>query len=346
MDRLMVYPGAIPLDTDVLSVERNVMKALGWLTQATMGTGTGVIGLPCNPTVPASMTVNVGPGAIWAQAQIDQASFGSLPADASPLMKMGILSEAAGTNFTLTPPATSGQSINYLIEAAFEETDAAPVVLPYVNPANPAQPFTGPDNAGTPQNTVRAQLVDLQMKAGVAANTGTQVTPNVDAGYVGLYVITINFGQTSIIAADISQFSGAPFNRPPFACLTGNANQPFAVGLPTQPNEAVALSQFNGSSTSQPLNPGCSISIGVPNANGAPVYIQSLFLGNTIAYGQWVPFANPFPNNCYAIAASDGGGGDHTVVACNYNRFGTYIYAVYGGNTQQVTAAQFMAIGD
>lgn len=244
MDRLMVYPGAIPLDTDVLSVERNVMTSLGWLMQAALGTGTGVVGLACNPTVPASMTVNIGPGALWAQAVIDQSSFGSLPADSSPLMKMGSLPEAAGTNFTLSAPQNSGQSINYLIEAAFEETDSDPVVLPYVNPANPSQPYTGPDNSGTPQNTVRAQSVALQLKAGVAANTGTQTTPDVDEGYVGLYVITVNFGQTAITAADIKQYANAPFLGGPFAPLAGNAGQTFAGAPAAQSNQFTTLGQF------------------------------------------------------------------------------------------------------
>lgn len=244
MDRLMVYPGAIPLDTDVLSVERNVMKALGWLAQAMLGTSTGVAGLACTPTIPASMSVNIGPGALWAQAVTDQTNFGSLPADSSPLMKMGILPDAAGTNFTLTAPGSSGQSINYLIEAAFEEIDSNPVVLPYVNPANPSQPFTGPDNTGTPQNTMRVQTVALQLKAGIEANTGTQTTPNVDAGYVGLYVITVNFGQTTITAENISLYPNAPFSTGPFAPLAGNANQPFAVGPATEPAQALQSQQI------------------------------------------------------------------------------------------------------
>lgn len=246
MDRLMVYPGAIPLDTDILSVERNVMEALGWLTQATFGTNTGVVGLACNPTLPASMTVNVGPGALWAQSVIDQNSFGSLPADTSPLMKLGILPEEAGTNFTLTAPTTSGQSINYLIEAAFEESDTNPVVLPYVNPANPSQPYTGPDNSGTPQNTTRVQTIALQLKAGVAANTGTQITPTVDAGYVGLYVITVNFGQTAINAANIVDYANAPFNGGPFAPIAGNAAQTFMGAPAIQTNQFTTLSQFPG----------------------------------------------------------------------------------------------------
>ena len=211
MDRSIVYPGAIPLDSDILTPQRDAMTALGWLLQATMGTASGVVGLPCTPTSPASMVVNVGAGAIWMLEEIDASAYGSLAADTSPLMKLGILPEAAGTNFTLTAPGTSGDSVNYLIEATFSEVDGTPVVLPYVNPANPSQPYSGPANSGTAQNTVRAQTVELQLKAGAAAPTGTQVTPATDTGYVPLYVITVAYGQTTVIAGDIAVATGAPF---------------------------------------------------------------------------------------------------------------------------------------
>lgn len=211
MDRPIVYPGAIPQDTDVLSGQRNTMTALGWLLQSVMGTGAGVSGLACTPTSPASMVVNVGAGAIWALESIDATAYGSLASDTSPLMKMGINPEGAGTNFTLTAPTTSGDSINYLIQAAFSEADGAPVVLPYVNPANPSSPYSGPANSGTAQNTLRTQAVALQLKAGVAAATGTQTTPAVDTGYVGLYVITVAYGQSTVTAGNISVYPGAPF---------------------------------------------------------------------------------------------------------------------------------------
>jgi len=211
LDRIIVQPSAIPLDTDVLNTNRNPMIALGWLLQSVMGTSTGAVGLACTPTVPASLTVNVGAGALWSLEEIDQNAYGSLSADTSPLMKMGINKEAAGTNFTLTAPATSGRSINYLIEASFLEQDGTPVVLPFVNPSNPATPFSGPNNSGAAQNTVRAETVQLQLKAGVAANTGTQTTPATDVGFVPLYVITVNFGQSTITAGGITVAPGAPF---------------------------------------------------------------------------------------------------------------------------------------
>ena len=210
MDRQIVYPGSIPLDTDLLSVQRNAMIAIGYLAQATLGTGTVVDGLPCLPTAPASLTLSVGPGSITSLNVVDSLAFGSLPSDpGDPLVKMGIVTSP--TTFTLLAPAISGQSVNYLLQATLAETDARPVVLPYYNAASPAQPFSGPANDGAPQNTQRLQRVQLQLKPSAPANSGSQITPAVDAGWVGLYIITLNYGQTQITPSSITVFPGAPF---------------------------------------------------------------------------------------------------------------------------------------
>jgi len=210
MDRNIVYPGSIPLDTDVLSVNRNAMVGLGALLRATLGTAPVVDGLACTPTAPASMQVLVGPGSITGLSVVDTLQYGSLAADPTDaLVKMGINLEP--TSFTLTAPTASGQAVNYLIEASFQESDASPVVLPYYNAANPAQPYSGPGNAGTAQNTQRIQRVQFQLKPGAAASGGSQTTPAIDEGWVGLYVITVNYGQTAITAANITALPAAPF---------------------------------------------------------------------------------------------------------------------------------------
>jgi hypothetical protein len=108
MDRNLVYPGSIPLDTDLLNINRNCMVALGYLAQAVLGTGTIVDGLACIPTAPASMTVTIGPGSISLLSVVDTLAYGSLPADTTdPLVKMGI--NLSPTAFTLTAPGTSGR---------------------------------------------------------------------------------------------------------------------------------------------------------------------------------------------------------------------------------------------
>lgn len=210
MDRQIVYPGSIPLDTDLLSTERNVMAAIGYLAQAVLGTGVVADGLACAPTAPPSMTVMVGPGSITQFGALDTTAFGSLPPEpGTPLVRMGI--NLAASSFTLTAPGGSGQAINYLIEASFLEADATPLVLPYYNAANPGQPYSGPGNDGAAQNTQRLQSVQLQVKAGAPGALGSQATPPVDAGWVGLYIVTVTSGQTAIGPGNIAQLPSAPF---------------------------------------------------------------------------------------------------------------------------------------
>ena len=203
MDRIMVYPGGIPLDTDILATNRNTMIALGNLAQMILGSNPVVDGLKCAPTAPASMSVTVSPGSLAQLSVVDVVPYGSLPADTNePLVKVGI--NLSPTTFLLTPPMTPGQSTNYLIEGTFQESDAAPVVLPYYNASNPAQPYSGPTNSGLPQATRRTQQVQLQVKAGIPANTGTQVTPSPDSGWVALYGVTVSYGQVTIDQTSIS----------------------------------------------------------------------------------------------------------------------------------------------
>lgn len=233
MDRSIVYPGSIPLDTDILLPQQRAMVAIGYALRAVMGTATVVDGLACNPTAPASMQVVVSAGSIITEQALESTDFGSVGADlGDTLVKMGI--NVSASTFTLTAPSVSGQSQNYLIQAQFSESDGTPVVLPYVNSSNPSQPFSGPNNSGTPQNTARKQAVALQLKAGAPANAGTQVTPPADTGAVALYVITVNFGQASITAQSISQAPGAPFIKTKLPQLAPLLSPAF-TGAPTAP---------------------------------------------------------------------------------------------------------------
>ncbi len=209
MDRSIVYPGSIPLDTDLLSTNRNAMVALGALLSATLGTSPQIDGLAVSPTVPASLSVVVAPGSITQLTTVDQNAYGSLSADtADALVKMGV--NLASTTFALVAPTTTGQAINYLIEATFQEADVTPVVLPYYNAANPALPYLGPANSGVAQATQRTQRVQLQLKAGAPAVVGSQTTPSVDSGWSGLAVITVAYGQTQITATSITSWPQSP----------------------------------------------------------------------------------------------------------------------------------------
>jgi hypothetical protein len=210
MDRNIVYPGAIPLDTDLLTINRNTMIALGFIMRATLGSQVVADGLACAPSVPASMTVQVGPGSLTQLSVVDTTPYGSLTADNSdPLVKMGI--NVAPQYFELQSPSDSGSSINYLIQACLQESDQNPIILPYYNAANPSQPYSGPTNSGLPQATMRTQSVQLRLKTGVSSTTGTQLIPVVDQGWIGLYVITVSHGQIAIVSSNIIRLATAPF---------------------------------------------------------------------------------------------------------------------------------------
>ncbi len=209
MDRQIVYSGQVPQTTDLLNTNRQTMIALAKLCADLFGTSTVISGLGCVPTTPASMSVTINPGQIYQLANVDGTAYSALPADTThSVLKQGILMDAQ--SFILSAPATAGYSQNYLIQAAYLENDINNVVLPYYNSANPSQAFNGPGGSGNAQPTTRAGQVSLQLVAGTAAATGTQTTPAVTAGYVGLAIITVANGQSTITAANITAYPNAP----------------------------------------------------------------------------------------------------------------------------------------
>lgn len=203
MDRLINYPGQIPLETDLLNTNRNTMIALGKLAGAMLGVSNNIVnGLAVVPTSPAGLTVNVNAGEIYSLQNVDNTAYSSLPADTTDtVVKQGILLQPG--NLSCPAPTTAGFSINYLIEATYQDNDTGSVVLPYYNASNPSQAYNGPNNSGTAQATNRQGKVVLQAKAGIAATTGTQTTPAVDAGYVALAVVTVANGQSTITSGNI-----------------------------------------------------------------------------------------------------------------------------------------------
>jgi hypothetical protein len=216
LDRKIVYPGQIPLETDLLGTNQATMVALGKLSAAMFGTGGMVSGLTVGPNTPAALNVVVAPGEIYQLQNLESAAYSSLPADTThTIVKQGV--QLDSVVLPCPAPATAGFSINYLIEATFVENDVNPVTLPYYNASNPTQAYSGPNNTGASQATARSGQVQLQAKAGVAAATGTQVTPTVDAGYIALGVVTVANAQTVINAGSIVAATGGQLLRVPLS---------------------------------------------------------------------------------------------------------------------------------
>jgi len=205
MDRQIVYPGSIPLDTDFLQVQRQAMVALGVLSRAVLGTDPVLDGLACEPS--GGLSVVVGPGSMTALAVVDAAPFGSLGTDLRALCKTG--QNLDNTVLTVSVPGVGTQV--WLVECALAELDGVPVALPYFNAAAPAVAWSGPGNNGAAQNTQRTVPVVLRMRAGTPATDGTQQPPARVSGWVALYTVTVVAGQGLLRAQDIVVLPDAPF---------------------------------------------------------------------------------------------------------------------------------------
>lgn len=247
MDRQIVYPQSLPQDTDILNTNKNALVGLGLLALDIIGAGTTVSGLPCAATAPATLGVLIGPGRIYSLQNVDGSAYGSLAADVTDqVVKQGI---QLGNVMLPTPaPATANFAINYLIEAAYQDSDTNAVVLPFFNANNPQGPsFQGQNNNGLPLPTKRQGLLVVQAKAGIAAATGTQATPAPDVGFVGLYVVTVANGQAAVTASNIVLATNAPFltaNLPQFNGVV-NANGQWIIKTPVS-GTALTVNCVNG----------------------------------------------------------------------------------------------------
>src|SRR5579883_791907 len=210
MDRQTYYSQEILRTADLLQSQQSAMVGLAKLSEMLLGTGTLVDGLACVPTAPATLNVQVNPGQIYSAQNLEATNWSTLSADTThSIVKQGVMLNSQ--QFAITPPTNAGYSQVFLIEAQYADFDTNSAVLPYFNSANPSVPLTGPGGSGTAQNTTRQGIVSLQVKAGVAATTGTQVAPSVDAGWTGLWLVTVAQGQSTITAGNIVQYPGAPF---------------------------------------------------------------------------------------------------------------------------------------
>ena len=224
MDRTIPQVGQLPvIETFSLLPQRNAMIGIGALSQAVIGQenaspAVAVDGFTISPTSPASLVVVIGPGSIYAQGVVDATDYGVLPADnADTITQQGIA--LAPTSLTLTPPSTGGFSTNYVIQVGLSVQDNTPVVNPFYNAANPSSNWEGPNNSGVTQNTIRQCVALIQAKAGVAATSGTQITPSPDPGFFGLYSVTVANGATALTSGNWSTLSTAPYIPAPLMAI-------------------------------------------------------------------------------------------------------------------------------
>jgi hypothetical protein len=235
VNRPIIYSEEVPRSFDVLSGWKDTATALSWLFQDVLGSSAGLIaGLAATPTGPASLTINLAQGRVYQLSALDSTGYGSLASDSTVVVQQG--TAAAQTVTVSLADLTSGKSKWALIQAQVAQVDVVrsgdPTsgILQFWNAANPTQPLEGQANNGQPLPTVRTETATVNVIYGAIANTGVEVPPNPSAGFIGLYLIDLAFGQTAInsnqiLVAGPSVGANVPSNYPQAPFLAGALNQ-------------------------------------------------------------------------------------------------------------------------
>ena len=206
MDRPVTYFGQVPRSLDVLTVGQDAMVGLAKLSEAILGTAVAVAGFACTGTTPASLNIVVGPGQVYEVENLEATTVSGLQVDTHQILKQGVNLDP--TTLTLVPPATVGFAVNVLIEAQYADADTGQILLTFQNSSAPGQTFQGPGGNGQQSNTVRKGVATLQSKYGTPATAGQQTTPTPDPGFVGIAVVTLAYGQTTITSTNIAPYNG------------------------------------------------------------------------------------------------------------------------------------------
>ncbi|TLU72674.1 glycine-rich domain-containing protein [Lichenicoccus roseus] len=192
MDRQIIYPGAIALDTDQLLQSRNTMVGLGYLAKMMLGDATPCAdGLQCTPAT--GLAVMLSAGSLTLPTVIDASYVGLLPPDGDPLLKIGI--NTAPVLVQLGSPGA------FLISATVTEVAGGDLPIAYYDAANPSLALIGPGGDGLPQASV------LQQRIGFAA-TAAGLAP---AGSTPLWSVEIPAGAIAVGPGMITPAPGAPF---------------------------------------------------------------------------------------------------------------------------------------
>lgn len=208
MDRGIVYDLEQIRPFDFLNSLKEIVIALGRITQSVLGSSTTVVsGFSRSQTTVPSMTIDIAEGRIFQVRALDGSAYGALDEDSRLVFQHGY--KAAHQLTFSVADLTAGQSKWALVEATWAQVDAVhpddPTdgVLPFFNPQNPLLPFQGPGGQGGVLPTVRQGAAQVNIVYGTPATTGSHVPPSPSGNAVPLYLIELVFGQTSITTGQV-----------------------------------------------------------------------------------------------------------------------------------------------
>lgn len=290
------------------------MVGLSKLSAAVLGTSGAINGLTVSPGT--GLTVNIAPGEVYQVEPLEATACGTLPANTTyNILKQGIQLATVASS-TLAAPTTSGQSINYLIEVQYQDLDLSldpttgvtPLTSQFYNATNPVMPWSGPNNNGASSNTFRDGVVAIQVVAGTAATTGTQTTPAVTSGWIGIAVVTVAYGAASISGGNIAAYTNVPNINTTMLGLTPQVPTPGSSdnSLRVANTAWVALQGFLTSA----LAGTTYAPIASPTFTGTPIGTNAPTSDNTtkIATTAWIwTNIQTLVSNCIAAVATAAG---------------------------------------
>lgn len=256
MDRSIVYAGQVPRALDNLLLGRFALTGLAKLSETILGTNTIVSPGSFAVTPGGGLNISIGPGQVYQLQSIEATTQSALNTDGHQVLKQGVALDAQTQ--TLSPPTTNGYAQNFLVQVAYQDVQAGQTVLSFQNPTPVLDPSTnaykyvtypGPGGSGAQSYTILQGGVSVIVTPGTAAPSGSQTTPAPNAGYVGLYVVTLAFGATTISSGNISLYGNAPFlpaTLPGIPAGVQAGTWTFGQDTGTADNYAVTLSPNNG----------------------------------------------------------------------------------------------------
>lgn len=144
MDQRIIYPGAVPQDTDLLLAQKYAKLGMGRLMDLLYGTQTAALGFAVTLSSSA-LSVTLGTGIVLTRALLLPTALGGegggIAADGTEVMSQFLLESPV----SLTFPGTGG---TYTLYATCVDADTDLTLLPFYNVAQPDQTQAGPNNSG------------------------------------------------------------------------------------------------------------------------------------------------------------------------------------------------------
>lgn len=265
MERAVFYYGSALDDRDLNNVGQKTMVALGKLAEAVLGTNAATLGLGVSPAT--GLTVTIAPGQLYQVEPLEATVLSDLPANNTHFIVKQALLLDPQTLTGFSAPVGAGTSVNYLIEAQYQDQDIGAVVLGFYDADNPQVQFSGPGNTGGTTTTIRKGAIAFQVKAGAAATSGTQTTPSPDSGWSGIAAVTVAQGATSLSSGNIAAYSGNPGIPTTLPAIPGQIQAQSFVAWPDTGTANNYVINPVPPITSAPAGTRFGVSIGANNAN-------------------------------------------------------------------------------